>query len=226
MKAIGKGSVSSVLLVFLNVASVLMGFVLVVAAALVVFGIFGGVHQIAVQIGADGSPNVEAGRVVHMSIPVSFTVDRRTVPVSSPTLGIDAAELRDAQAALRFTPRPGVFFIGNTALVVGLLALALWVLTQLRALFRALGDGKPFAPQNATRVRRVAWAVIVAAILRSAVVYFENAYAMTYFVADGLQFDARPHLDVFAIINGLIILVISEVFRAGTRLDEDQSLTV
>ena len=33
---------------------------------------------------------------------------------------------------------------------------------------------------------------------------------MTYFVADGLRFDAYPHLNVFAIVNGLIILVISE----------------
>ena len=57
-------------------------------------------------------------------------------------------------------------------------------------------------------------------------VYVENAYAVTYFVSDGLRFDARPHLNLFAIVNGLIILVISEVFRAGTRLDEDQSLTV
>jgi hypothetical protein len=31
---------------------------------------------------------------------------------------------------------------------------------------------------------------------------------------------------VFAIINGLIILVIAEVFREGTRLDEDRSLTI
>ena len=30
----------------------------------------------------------------------------------------------------------------------------------------------------------------------------------------------------FAIIDGVIILVIAEVFRAGTRLDEEQSLTV
>lgn len=34
------------------------------------------------------------------------------------------------------------------------------------------------------------------------------------------------HLDFFTIIHGLIILVIAEVFRAGTRLDEDQSLTI
>jgi hypothetical protein len=49
---------------------------------------------------------------------------------------------------------------------------------------------------------------------------------MTHFQANGLRFSAHSEFNVFAIINGLIILVIAEVFRAGTRLDEEQSLTV
>jgi hypothetical protein len=161
-----------------------------------------------------------------MSIPVSFDVDANTIHVAAPRLGIQNAELRNARGLLRFVPQGGAFVVANLALVIGLLALALWLLAQLRALFRALRDGQPFAPQNAMRVRRIAWTVIAADLLRSAVVYVENVYALNYFVADGLRFDAWPHLNLFAIVNGLIILVISEVFRAGTRLDEDQSLTV
>jgi len=57
-------------------------------------------------------------------------------------------------------------------------------------------------------------------------VYLENSYAATHFTAEGLRFTARPDLSLAAVIEGLIILVIAEVFRAGTRLDEDQSLTV
>ena len=49
---------------------------------------------------------------------------------------------------------------------------------------------------------------------------------MTHFSANGLRFDARPDLNVFTIVHGLIILAIAEVFRTGTRLDEDQSLTI
>jgi hypothetical protein len=36
----------------------------------------------------------------------------------------------------------------------------------------------------------------------------------------------RWDLNIVAIVAGLIILVIAEVFREGTRLDEEQSLTV
>ena len=51
-------------------------------------------------------------------------------------------------------------------------------------------------------------------------------YAMTHLSAGGLRFDAWPAINAFAIIDGVIILVIAEVFRAGTRLDEERSLTV
>jgi len=79
---------------------------------------------------------------------------------------------------------------------------------------------------NATRVRRIGIAVIAGEVVRTAIVYAENRYAMTHFRADGLGFEAHVEPDVFAIVLGLIILVIAEVFRQGTRLDEDQSLTV
>ena len=79
---------------------------------------------------------------------------------------------------------------------------------------------------NASRLRSIAWLVIIGELARSAFVFFQNYYVMTHFSADGLRFDARLDFNFFAIINGLIILVIAEVFRAGTRLDEDQTLTV
>jgi len=43
--------------------------------------------------------------------------------------------------------------------------------------------------------------------------------------AQGIQSNRWPHPDIL-ILSGLVILVIAEVFRAGIRLQEDQSLTV
>ena len=107
-----------------------------------------------------------------------------------------------------------------------MLALVLFVLGQLRAVFRTLRDGRPFVPANAIRIRWIAFAVIAGEIGRAMVVYSSNFHAMTHFSANGLRFDARPDLNVFTIVHGLIILAIAEVFRTGTRLDEDQSLTI
>jgi len=226
MKAIGSNSVSSFLLASLNAFSLLIAFVLVVASGFLVFSAMAGKPMISAQLGADGAPNVDTGPNVHMKIPVALTLDPRTVQVTAPGLGIEEAELEDAQASLRFAPRGGMFFAANLALVVGALAVMLWLLAQLRGLFRALRDGQPFARSNARRVRRIAWTLMASEVVRAGIVYAENSYVASHFVATGLHFEVQPHLNLFAVFNGLVILVLSEVFRAGTRLDEDQSLTV
>ena len=49
------------------------------------------------------------------------------------------------------------------------------------------------------------------------------------YVLASLAEDATIPADIgpfFAIVLGLIILAIAEVFAAGTRLDEDQALTI
>jgi hypothetical protein len=62
--------------------------------------------------------------------------------------------------------------------------------------------------------------------VRAAIVYAENLYATTHVVLAGVQFDTWPRISFTTIGCGLIILVIAEVFRVGTRLDEEQSLTI
>jgi hypothetical protein len=220
MRAMGKRSMSSLLTVVLNVAWYAVAIVLAITVVLWLAGANVGFH-----IDFDGL-SVDAGPDAAMSIPVFLEVDAATHRVTAPSLGIEDAHLRKLRGALRFPPRKGPLFVANLAIVAGSLALGLWVLGQLRGLFGTLRDGQPFVPPNATRVRRIAWAVIFGELARSAVMFFENYYAMTHFSAVGLSFDAWPHLNVFAIIDGLIILVIEEVILEATPLDEDRSLTI
>lgn len=182
---------------------------------------------VAIQIGPDGALNIDAAHPnVTMAIPVAVRVDDRALPVTAPALGIAQAQLLDLRGTLRFPPRYGAFFIANLTLAICSLGLGLWILGLLRSLIRAIRAGQPFAAANAGRIRLIGWAVILGEIVRASVVYFENHYAMTHFAAPGLEFLARPDLSVLAIVHGLIILALAEVFKAGTRLDEDQSLTV
>jgi hypothetical protein len=218
MKALGKGSIASFLTVLLNVAWGVVALGLALTALLLVLSPF-----VKGPMEVDGSLLVVGSK---MTIPVSFSVDARTHHVTAPSLGIEDAQIQDARGSLRFPTRRGAFFVANVILLIFLFALVLWVISQLRAVFRTLRDGHPFVPANAMRIRWIACGVIVGELARSVIVFFENYYAMTRFSADGLRFEVRPDVNVFAIICGLIILVIAEVFRAGTRLDEEQSLTV
>jgi len=163
----------------------------------------------------------------YFDIPISFSVDPRTLPVRAPSLGIEGAQIEHARGTVRFSPPEGASLVVPALLgLVVMLALALFVVGQLRAVFRTLRDGRPFVPANATRIRWIAFAVMAGELGRAVVMFSSNSYVMTHFSANGLRFDARPDFNVFTIIYGLIILAIAEVFRTGTRLDEDQSLTI
>ncbi|HLG59512.1 MAG TPA: DUF2975 domain-containing protein [Vicinamibacterales bacterium] len=255
MRAMGKGSVSSFLTGLLTLGWYTVSGALVLTTLLVVLSPFidipgwtmnvsavppsadvtipaaspgRGVSISAVPPGVDidHTPSVVDAPGLMMSIPVSFSVDRSAHRVTAPSLSVESAQIQNGQGSLRFPVRRDAFFLGNAIVLIVLLAVVLLVIGQLRAVFRTLQAGQPFVPANATRIRWIAYAVIVSEIARSAIVFFENYYAMTHFAAEGLRFHARPEVNGLVIVSGLIILVLAEVFRVGTRLDEDQSLTV
>jgi hypothetical protein len=207
--AMDKPSIPSVLVVLLNVAWWCVALAMVLAIGIA---------------GLSAFHDIEGGEI---DIPVSFSVDARALPVSAPSLGIEGAQIEHVRGSLKFSPPPGASLVAPMLLGLALMfAAILFVVGQLRAVVRTLRDGRPFVPANATRLRWIAFAVIAGEIARTAIVYSANSHVMTYFSANGLQFDARPDLSIVTIVHGLIILAIAEVFRTGTRLDEDQSLTI
>jgi hypothetical protein len=162
---------------------------------------------------------------VFMDIPASFVLDTQTLRAAAPAIGIENAEFETVRCAgnVKFTPPSRAFLASVAGSVTVFLALALWIFGQLRALFRTLLDGHPFVAANAPRIRRIAYAVIGGELARSAAAYVGSH---TVFSAPGLHPDWRPDINVAVLLCGLIMLAIAEVFREGTRLDEEQSLTV
>jgi hypothetical protein len=161
-----------------------------------------------------------------MTIPVRFYVDGGTHRITAPSIGVDRAELRDTQGSLRFPAPNGWFLYVNAAFLLALFGVAIWGLEQLHKVFGTVRKGQPFVGANARRLRRVAASVVVGELLGALMVAFNQFYAKTHFTATGLLFDWSFNIDFFSIVLGLIILAIAEVFAAGTRLDEDQALTI
>jgi hypothetical protein len=197
---------------------------LAAAIGIAVLLVLTGSH-VVVQLGPRGEPNLEADTGARMTMPVTVVLDADHMPIVSRSPGGSAAALRDLRGSLAFAPPPGLSTTVLAAVVI-MLAILLWVIGELRALVRTLRDGQPFVAANARRVRHIGWAIIVGEIARAAMVLCGSDYAMRHFSADGLRFDVRPDVDVTAIVSGLIVLAIAEVFREGTRLDEDRSLTI
>jgi Protein of unknown function (DUF2975) len=227
MKPAGWRSISSHLVTVLSILWYTLAGVLVVTFVIVVASLFADIRGLELTL-LPPSFGVQAPDHNNwtITIPVSLAVEPPTGTATSPSLGINNGEIKNLQGLLKFPIRRGSFFMANAVVLMLAMAFGLWIIGQLRAVVRAVRDGKPFIPENAARVRRLGWAMIVGELIRTAVVFFESSYAMQHFSIEGLRFSTRPDFSVFAIVQGMIVLVIAEVFRAGTRLDEEQSLTV
>jgi DUF2975 family protein len=225
MNLTGRWSVVSFLIVLLSILRYTVAIVLVATTAILAFAWFADIHGLDMTV---IPPSLGVGSTEHsgwrMRIPVSVILDDQQV--SSPSLGIDRVEIQNLRGFLQFPIQRGSFFIVNALFLILGLTVAFWVMTELHGVLRTVRDGQPFALSNASRLRKIAWAVIAGEFIRTGIVYFENAYAASNFFSPTVTFAARADFSIFAIFEGFLILVIAEVFRAGTRLDEEQSLTV
>lgn len=165
-------------------------------------------------------------RGAQLDMPVSFSLDPEAIPVRAPSVGIEGAQIEHVRGTVKFSRPPASLMLPALLGLFVTFTFALFVVGQLQAVVRTVRDGRPFVPANATRIRWIGIAVMAGELGRGLVMYSSNAYVMTHFSANGVRFDARPDVSVFTIVHGLIILAIAEVFRTGTRLDEDQSLTI
>jgi hypothetical protein len=119
-----------------------------------------------------------------------------------------------------------LFLAATAASLLVALGLVLWLLRQLRVVFQSLRAGHPFVAANAARIRHMAYVMFAAEGARAGAEFLWNRYAAAHFAVAGWQFDVRPDVHLTPLLGGLVVLALAEVFRAGTRLDEDQSLTV
>jgi hypothetical protein len=150
-----------------------------------------------------------------------------TAPVHGSSASTDTdARIEKLRGNLRFPVRNDAFFSASMILIVLLFGFLLWIVTQLRHIFRSLSRGLLFIPENARRIRWVGFMVLCGEVARAALVYFWSYYTGLHFTASGLRFVPSTDLNPITLISGLAILVIAEVFREGTRLREDQSLTI
>ena len=209
MHALGRYSVSSFLSAALTVASIGLSIALALAVLVTLF-----------------SPWIDLGGSGELGIPVAFTVDGAALHLHAPSLGDARPRLTKIRGQLQFAAPTRRTIVAPLLTVIAMLAIAVWVTDQLRRLFRTLREGHPFDPANARRVQRVGWAVILAESVRAMLTFSAQAFARSNFIADGIHFVTDLDFNQGVVFSGVVILVLAEVFRAGTQLSDDQSLTI
>ncbi|MBI1189049.1 MAG: DUF2975 domain-containing protein [Alphaproteobacteria bacterium] len=112
------------------------------------------------------------------------------------------------------------------ALLVGCVAVAgsLAVVWRLKRLFCSFTAGEPFAPENARHLRAI-WIILVAVeIARYATMLLFGIIIVAAGVPEGVDLEVNIDLSAWFLI--LVIIVLAEVFREGARLHEEQKLTI
>lgn len=213
MRAMGKRSISSLISVVLTVALFGVSVAMVIVTVLLLITPW-------VPIPAPERP----GHELVLGVPTAFSVEASRV--SAPSIGVTAAEIRDAEGVLRIPVSAPRVYVSGLAAALLLLAIAWFGVSQLRKVVHSLRDERPFVAANATRIRRVAYAVIGLELLRATMTSYANIYVAEHFQADGLRFIPSFDLSLSTIVVGLIIFVLAEVFRAGASLEEERSLTI
>jgi Protein of unknown function (DUF2975) len=160
-----------------------------------------------------------------VELPVHFTPDRAGYEISGPIAGMRNARIEDAVGTLRFEAHPAIVL---TAVGIGLVGVAatLAVLHQLRRIVATMSAGTPFVVDNANRLRFVGLAVIVYELVTMCMKLALSMWAVRNLSVRGLtvrwMFD--PRIEV--LLAGAVILLVAEVFRVGTRLQQDHDLTI
>jgi hypothetical protein len=96
----------------------------------------------------------------------------------------------------------------------------------LRKIIATVGEGDPFAPENADRLSLMGWlmlgvqlALIPATALGIALARFASQFEDAHFTVDG-------GLDIEGILLVIILFILARVFRHGAAMREDLEGTV
>jgi hypothetical protein len=113
-------------------------------------------------------------------------------------------------------------------LVIGVvLAGSLAVVWRLKRLFRNFTSGEPFSADNARHMRAI-WIILVGVeMARYAIMGVLGVILLSAGTPEGVSFDFRlspSNLTSWLLI--LILIVLAEVFREGARLREEEKLTI
>ncbi len=96
----------------------------------------------------------------------------------------------------------------------------------LREILATVSSGTPFVTENAIRLRHIGFAIIAGGVLKVAVEMIVGLHIARYIKIPGVGIGVRSSLGIETFLFGLLVLVLAEIFRFGTELQEEHDLTV
>jgi hypothetical protein len=132
----------------------------------------------------------------------------------------------EAQGTLRLETTNWVFiFISNLSKLLTAIMLA-YVFYLLRNVFESVETASPFTQANCERIRRLGYMVLLVGILRPTVEFIAANEILNQLTIVEPALSLPSPFKAEAILAGLIILIIAQIWGYGLELERDQALTV
>ncbi|MEM7459992.1 MAG: DUF2975 domain-containing protein [Pseudomonadota bacterium] len=110
------------------------------------------------------------------------------------------------------------------AALIGLVVFApgiAYVCAQLRRILSTLAEGDPFVPENAPRLTRIAIAI---GLIEGIRILSVLVLATTIDLGEGYVASININLAVWGAV--IVLLILAQVFKEGTRLREEEKMTI
>lgn len=91
---------------------------------------------------------------------------------------------------------------------------------------KSLIEKKPFTLLNAKRIRLVAFIILGVSILNSIFIFQMGVYFQNRVLSEVIVPNINLHLNYTVLFLGSLLLIISEVFRLGVTITEEQKLII
>lgn len=108
--------------------------------------------------------------------------------------------------------------VAGLAGVLVVVSAVVFVCLELRKILATLADGDPFVPDNAVRLTHIAIAIAITQLMRYLIAIFMGL------MVEGANVELSVDLIAWASVAALFIL--SQVFREGTRLRDEEKMTI
>ena len=136
----------------------------------------------------------------------------------------------DGPARVKLIPPKGNLTFGHKLICLAVLALVfaacLYFVKQLKDIVLTMDQQDPFVADNARRVRAIGVLTLAFAVFKGIGQLAISGFADSTVIPTGFSLNGRIEVPVGLLIVGVAVVVLSEVFRHGTQIRKDQSLTI
>lgn len=164
------------------------------------------------------------------SIPVVLGIgEERQFDVTlsgSPKDNINAAFLDETEGTLRLeTDSTLLIGIANAAKLILAIGLA-YITYLLRAVVQAIREGDPFMAENARRIRRIGYMVLILGFVGPAVEHLAATEILNRLPPTTPVLNPGPTFDIRIVLVALFILLLAHIWSYGLELERDRALTI